>query len=144
LKKVTNKYYVPVVFLDCDFEEGLFYKILPDYPFMINKAKKILDDEHPYLIMDAIINERMKEQITDFFLRDDIYIHSSNGNIKEFLSQKKTRKGIVIGDLLGTLVERYVDNNDIVVLSSNYATDQLLADTKRIIVSNKRKAETAL
>ena len=143
LKKVTNKYYVPVVFLDCDFEEGLFYKILPDYPFMINKAKKILDDEHPYLIMDAIINERMKEQITDFFLRDDIYIHSSNGNIKEFLSQKKTRKGIVIGDLLGTLVERYVDNNDIVVLSSNYATDQLLADTKRIIVSNKRKAETA-
>lgn len=143
LKKITNKYYVPVIFLDCDFEEGLFYKILPDYPFMIEKAKKILGDEHPYLIMDTIINERMKEQITDNFLRDDIYIHSSNGNIKEFLSQKKSRKGIVIGDLLGTLVERYVDNNDIVVLSTNYATDQLLADTKRIIVSNKRKAETA-
>jgi len=143
LKKITNKYYVPVIFLDCDFEEGLFYKILPDYPLMIEKAKKILDDEHPYLIMDTVINERMKEQITDNFLRDDIYIHSSNGNIKEFLSQKKSRKGIVIGDLLGTLVERYVDNNDIVVLSTNYATDQLLADTKQIIVSNKRKAETA-
>lgn len=41
------------------------------------------------------------------------------------------------------LVERYVDNNNIVVLSSNYTTDRLLADTKRIIVSNKRKAETA-
>jgi DNA-binding Lrp family transcriptional regulator len=143
LKKVTNKYYVPVVFLDCDFEEGLFYKILPDYPFMIEKAKKILEEEHPYLIMDTIINERMKEQITDNFSRDDIYIHSSNGNIKEFLSQKKGKKGIVIGDLLGMLVERYVDNNNIVVLSSNYTTDRLLADTKRIIVSNKRKAETA-
>lgn len=143
LKKVTNKYYVPVVFLDCDFEEGLFYKILPDYPFMIERAKKILEEEHPYLIMDTIINDRIKEQITDNFSRDDIYIHSSNGNIKEFLSQKKGRKGIVIGDLLGMLVERYVDNANIVVLSSNYVTDQLLADTKRIIVSNKRKAETA-
>ena len=143
MKKVTNKYYVPVVFLDCDFEEGLFYKILPDYPFMIERAKKILEEEHPYLIMDTIINDRIKEQITDNFSRDDIYIHSSNGNIKEFLSQKKGRKGIVIGDLLGMLVERYVDNANIVVLSSNYVTDQLLADTKRIIVSNKRKAETA-
>ncbi len=143
LKKVTNKYYVPVVFLDCDFEEGLFYKILPDYLFMIEKAKKMLDEEHPYLIMDTIINERIKEQIMDNFLRDDVYIHSSNGNIKEFLSQNKARKGIVIGDLLGMLVERYVDNDNIVVLSSNHVTDQLLADTKRIIVSNKRKAETA-
>ena len=143
LKKVTNKYYVPVVFLDCDFEEGLFYKILPDYLFMIEKAKKMLEEEHPYLIMDTIINERIKEQIMDNFSRDDIYIHSSNGNIKEFLFQKKARKGIVIGDLLGMLVERYVDNDNIVVLSSNYVTDQLLADTKRIIVSNKKKAETA-
>jgi DNA-binding Lrp family transcriptional regulator len=143
LKKVTNKYYVPVIFLDCDFEEGLFYKILPDYPFMIEKAKKILEEEHPYLIMDTIINERIKEQITDNFSRDDIYIHNSNGDIKEFLSQKKARKGIVIGDLLGMLVERYVDNSNIVVLSSNYVTDRLLADTKRIIVSNKRKAEAA-
>ncbi|MDF2588986.1 MAG: transcriptional regulator, LacI family [Anaerocolumna sp.] len=144
LKKITNKYYVPIIFLDCDFEEGLFYKILPDYPSLVHQAKQVLDDPNPFLIMDNIINDRMKDSILEQFSKDDVFIMKSNGNLKDFLSQNVARKGIVIGDSLGVLVERYFDNSRIVVLSSTHSKDLLLADTKRIIVSNKQKAEVAV
>lgn len=144
LRRITRHYYVPLIFLDCDFDEGLFYKVLPDYDALIHEAKKRLEDEHPFLVMDQIINERIKEQICDHFHHEDIFINRLNGNLKEFLSGKINRKGIIIGDLLGVQVERYMDNNNLLVISSNHATDLLLPDTKRIIVSNRQKAEVAI
>jgi DNA-binding Lrp family transcriptional regulator len=144
LKKITRHYYVPLIFLDCDFQEGLFYKILPDYNALIQEAKKKLGDPHPFLIMDQIINERIKEQIEEHFVKEDIFINKNYSNLKEFLAQKVSRKGIIIGDMLAVQVERYLDNSDIIVLSSNNATDLLLPDTKRITVSNRQKAEVAI
>lgn len=144
LKKITKYYYVPLIFLDCDFDEGLFYKILPDYKVLIAEAKRKLAEPHPFLVMDYVINESVKDQISENFSKEDIFINKSNSNLKDFLSQNVTRKGIVIGDLLAAQVERYIDNNDIIVLSSNNAIDLLLADTKRIIVSNRQKAEVAV
>lgn len=144
LKKITNRYYVPLVFLDCDFEESLFYKILPDYSTMIEEAKKTLREPNPYLIMDQIINKRLKDQITEHFLPENVYINRGNAGLKDFLAQRIGKNGIVIGDLLGVQVERYVDNSNILVLSSNHATDLLLPDTRRITVSNRKKAETAI
>jgi DNA-binding Lrp family transcriptional regulator len=144
LKRITKHYYVPLIFMDCDFEEGLFYKILPDYDCLINEAKKRLQDSQPFLVMDQIINERVKEQISQHFSKDDIFINRNNANLKEFLSTKISRKGIIIGDLLAVQVERYFDNNDILVISSSNATDLLLPDTKRITVSNHHKAEVAI
>lgn len=144
LKKITKHYYVPVVFLDCDFAESLFYKILPDYDYIIQQSKKILETEQPYLVMDHITSERLKDQMIAHFGPDDVFIYRSGSNLKEFLSQHVSQKGIVIGDLLGMQVERYVDNSNILVLSSYSATDLLLPDTKRIIISNHQKAVVAV
>ncbi len=144
LRRITKHYYIPLIFLDCDFDEGLFYKILPDYHAIIQEAKKLLGVINPYLIMDQIINERIKEQISEHFQSEDIFINKNAANLKEFLEGKIFRKGIIIGDLLGTQVERYVDNNDILVISSTNATDLLLPDTKRIIISNHQKAQVAI
>lgn len=144
LRKITKHYYVPLIFLDCDFDEGLFYKILPDYHAIIREAKKRLEEDHPYLVMDQVINERIKEQISEHFLKEDIFINRSNMNLKEFLESKISRKGIIIGDLLGVQVERLVDNNDILVISANNANDLLLPDTRRITVSNCQKAQVAI
>ncbi|ROR23422.1 regulatory LacI family protein [Mobilisporobacter senegalensis] len=144
LKKITNHYYVPLIFLDCDFEDGLFYKILPDYSLMIEKAKQMLGEEHPFLVMESIINNRMKEQIFADFEKDDIFVSKRNTSLKDFLAKKTSRKGIVIGDTLASQVERYIDNKQIVILSSDDASDLLLEDTRRIVVSNKRKAEVAI
>lgn len=144
LKKLTRHYYVPLIFLDCDFEEGLFYKILPDYDRIIREAKEKLDDPHPYLVMDQMINGRIKEQLSEHFNSNDIFVYKSNAHLKEFLSCRIARKGIVLGDLLAVQVERYIDNNNIIVISSNNAQDLLLPDTKRIVVSNQQKAEAAI
>lgn len=144
LRKITKHYYVPLIFLDCDFDEGLFYKILPDYNAILQEAKKLLEEEHPFLVMDQIINDRVKELISDHFHKDDIFIHKNNANLKDFLSSRVSRKGIIIGDLLGMQVERYIDNNNILVISSNNSTDLLLPDTKRITVSNQQKSQVAI
>ncbi|MGB4658443.1 MAG: hypothetical protein WBI07_04630, partial [Mobilitalea sp.] len=144
LKRITTHYYVPLIFMDCDFEEGLFYKILPDYKSLLQTAEAALGDPHPFLVMDQTINECIKEQITDNFAKEDIFLYRNNANLKEFLEQKISRKGIIIGDLLGVQVERYLDNRDIIVISSNNATDLLLPDTRRITVSNRQKAEVGM
>lgn len=144
LRKITKHYYVPLIFLDCDFDEGLFYKVLPDYNAILPEAKKLLEEEHPFLVMDQLINERIKEQIAYHFQKEDIFIHKNNASLKDFLSQRISKKGIIIGDLLGMQVERYVDNNNILVLSSQTSTDLLLPDTKRITVSNVQKAQVAI
>jgi DNA-binding Lrp family transcriptional regulator len=144
LKKITKHYYVPLVFLDCDFTEALFYKVLPDYDFLIERGKKILETEQPYLVMDQILNERLMHHITAQFRPEDVFIYKSGANLKEFLSHRVSRKGIIIGELLGMLVERYVDNSNIIVLTSGCANDLLLQDTKRIIVSNRQKAGVAV
>ena len=86
----------------------------------------------------------IKEQISEQFRKEDVFIHRNNSNLKEFLSGKTSRKGIVIGDLLGIQVERYVDNSNILVISSNPANDLLLPDTKRITISNTQKALVAI
>ncbi len=144
LKKITKHYYVPVVFLDCDFAESLFYKVLPDYDYILSQGKKMLQTENPFLVMDQIISERLRHQIMAHFRPENIFIHRSDTNLKEFLSHHISQKGIVIGDLLGMQVERYIDNSNILVLSSYYATDLLLPDTKRIITSNRQKAVVAM
>lgn len=144
LRKVTGKYYVPVIFLDCDFAEGLFYKILPDYETAVSQAKALLKEESPYLVMDNVTNKTLRERITDCFAKEDIYIHHGNSGLKEFLYTKKNRKGIIIGDILGSQVERYVGNSDIAIISSNQDTDILMADTRRIIISNRQKAKVAV
>lgn len=144
LKKITKQYYVPVVFLDCDFDESLFYKILPDYDYILSQGKKILGTEQIYLVMDQVISERLRNNITAHFKPENVFIHRNGANLKEFLSGRISMKGIVIGDLLGMQVERYVDNSNILVLSSYYASDLLLPDTKRIITSNRQKAIVAM
>jgi len=144
LKKITKHYYVPVIFLDCDFEEALFYKVLPDYDYVIQEAKKQLGAEHPYLVMNQIVNERLTNQITSHFHPEDVFINKNGANLKVFLSHRVSQKGIILGDLLGVQVERLIDNSDILVLSSSNATDILLPDTKRIIVSNHQKAMIAV
>lgn len=144
LKKITNQYYVPIIFIDCDLDEGLFYKIIPDYESIMKQAKEMLETDDVYLIMDEILNKKLKETIIDGIKEEDIYIHKNDKELKSFLEKHKNQKGIIIGDILGVQVERYVCNDNILVISSNHTSDILLSDTKRIIVSNKKKAETSV
>ena len=142
LNAVTKNYYVPVIFLDCDFEENLFYKILPDYEGIFNEAKKILKSDKLFLLCEEVKNKAVRETFETHFALEDIFVNTGRENLSRFLEKHKGYKGVVIGDILGLQVERYLENDNFIVVSySNY--NMLLEGTKRFIVSNEEKARYA-
>ncbi len=140
-KKITSQYYVPIIFMDCDVELQLFYKVLPDYTFLLNQAKRMLGEPYPYLIMEDVINGKVRNTLMSDFKQEDIFIHKRHADMKAFLERHIGKKGIVIGENLGVQVERYIDSSQIVVIASGAARETLLPYTRYIEVSNKRKAE---
>jgi hypothetical protein len=144
VRQVTNNYYVPIIFLDCEINDPLFCKIYPNYSVIITEAKRMLHDNNLFLIMENILNEELKTIITSKFAPEDIYINSPENSLREFLSRQEGKKGIVIGDILGLETERYVDNKNIVVVTSLDDPNLLLPDTKTIAIKNKTKAKAAV
>lgn len=144
VRQVTNKYYVPIIFLDCEINDPLFCKIYPNYDVIITEAKRMLHDNNIFLVMENILNEELKTIITNRFIPEDIYVNSPENSLRDFLSKQKGRKGIVIGDILGLETERYFDNENIVVVTSLDDPNLLLPNTKTISIKNKTKAKAAV
>lgn len=140
---VTKNYYVPVIFLDCDFEENLFWKILPDYDTMFLEAKKIFGRENLFLMCEETKNRSVKDIFESHFAKEDIFVNGIDGKMSRFLEKHKGQKGVVIGDVLGVQVERYLSNDDFIVISYCSKESMLLDGTGRFIVSNEERAKNA-
>lgn len=140
----TRNYYVPVIFLDCDFEENLFCKIIPDYEAMFNEAKKIFATDKLFLVCEEVRNNTIREVFESNFDKKNIFVNGSREMLSKFLEKHKGSKGIVIGDVLGIEVERYISNEDFIVISYCSRENILLDGTKRFIVSNEDRARTAV
>lgn len=143
VKQTTTKYYVPIIFLECSIDDDLFCKVYSNYSVIISQAKRMLHSNNIYLVMENIINEKIKKEIISKFANEDVFINTDKANLQEFLENHKNTKGLVIGDLLGAEVERYVNNDDIVVLTS-LETNMLLPTTKTLSIKNKTKAKAAV
>ena len=142
LNAATRNYYVPVIFLDCDFEENLFYKILPDYDSMFNEAKKIFGTDKLFLVCEEVKNKSVRDIFDRHFSNEDIFVNGGRDSLSSFLEKHKSYKGIVVGDILGLQVERYLENDNFIVIS--YSSDNMLLEgTKRFVVSNEEKARYA-
>ncbi len=142
LNAATRNYYVPVIFLDCDFEENLFYKILPDYDSMFNEAKKIFGTDKLFLVCEEVKNKSVRDIFDRHFSNEDIFVNGGRDSLSSFLEKHKSYKGIVVGDILGLQVERYLENDNFIVIS--YSSDNMLLEgTKRFAVSNEEKARYA-
>lgn len=144
VRRVTRKYYVPIIFLDCEINDPLFCKIYPNYKAIISRAKRMLQEEDIFLIMEDILNEELKDIITNTIGADKIFINDMKNDLREFLLQHQNEKGIVLGEILGLEVERYIRNDHIVVVTSLDNSKLLLPDTMTISVKNKTKAITAV
>lgn len=144
LEKLTYNKYFPIVIIDSDTDAPLINKVIPDYRYLLNLAKKMLNSNDLFLVAEEFQNQEIKNMILPYFNTNDIYANKVGGNLKEFLKNKIGRKGLVIGDVLGTQVERYIDNEDIVVLSFNENSDILIPNTKTLIISNKTKSKAAV
>jgi DNA-binding Lrp family transcriptional regulator len=144
VRQVTRKYYVPIIFLDCEINDPLFCKIYPNYETIISKAKHLLQEDDIFLIMEDILNEELKDIITNTINPEKVFINDMKNNLREFLLQHQNEKGIVLGEILGLEVERYIRNDHIVVVTSLDKSKLLLPDTMTISVKNKTKALTAV
>ncbi|HEX3077368.1 MAG TPA: hypothetical protein VHQ24_10945, partial [Lachnospiraceae bacterium] len=131
-------------FLDCEINDPLFCKIYPNYETIISKAKHLLQEDDIFLIMEDILNEELKDIITNTINPEKVFINDMKNNLREFLLQHQNEKGIVLGEILGLEVERYIRNDHIVVVTSLDKSKLLLPDTMTISVKNKTKALTAV
>lgn len=144
VRRVTRKYYVPIIFLDCEINDPLFCKVYPNYELIISRAKRMLQEENIFLIMEDILNEELKEIITNTIHTDKVFINDMKNDLREFLLKHQNDKGIVLGEILGLEVERYIRNDHIVVVTSLDKSNLLLPDTMTISIKNKTKAITAV
>lgn len=144
VEKITNDYFVPIIFLDCEVDQYLFCKIYPNYHSLFQKAKEILNTDTAFLAMEDIYSQRLKEQITKEFPIKDIFINVPNSDLHLFLQTHSKSKGIILGDILALQVELYMDNKDFVAVSSLGNTHMLLPSTQTIFIRNKSIAATAV
>lgn len=144
VRRVTRNYYVPIIFLDCEINDPLFCKIYPNYELIISRAKRMLQEDDIFLIMEDILNEEIKDIITKTICSDKIFINDMKNDLREFLLKHQNDKGVVLGEILGLEVERYIRNDHIVVVTSLDKSKLLLPDTMTISIKNKTKAITAV
>jgi len=142
-KEIANQFYVPAIFIDGYIEDDIFCKILTDFDEVLDMAEEYLGKEY-YVIMDDYSNKRILNTVLNRISMKDIFINKYEDNLKEFLKERKDKKGLVIGEVLGMQVENYIDNKNICVVVNSERDIMLLSDTKVITVSNKEKAEKAI
>lgn len=143
LSEIAHRYYVPIIFIDGYIDDALFFKIMPDYRAIFKKAKDFLKTENPYLVIEDYSNNLINEIIFQEFRMCNVFVNSKEQHLDRFLEEHKEQKGIIVGEILGVIAERYVDDQNIVVITSNDSSTMLKKSTKRFIVSNKEKAEWA-
>lgn len=142
-KEIANQFYVPAIFIEGYVEDDIFCKILTDFNAVLDRAEEYLGKEY-YLVMDDYSNKRILDTILKRIPRKDVFINKYENNLKEFLEERKEKKGLVIGEVLGMQVEKYVSNKNLCVVVNSKRDIMLLPDTKTITVSNKEKAEKAV
>ena len=142
--KITHNYYVPVLFLNCSIHDSLFCKIYPDYKDAIRRAKVMLNTNASFLVMEDICNQDLKNEMMGGFPPEDVFINTSNSDLRLFLQTHSQAKGIVFGDILGLETELYINRQDLVVVSNFDDSNMLLPDTKMIFIPNRKIADIAV
>lgn len=144
VEKITQDYYVPIIFLNCDVDDKLFCKIYPNYTDLFAKAKSILQTETPFLIMEDVFSQSIKEQITKWFYPKDVFINVPGSDFQLFLRSHNKRKGIILGDILALQASHFMDRRDFVGVSSFGSSDMLPVGTATIFIRNKNMARIAV
>lgn len=138
---LADNYMIPIINIDMIINDSLFYQIYSDYPRLINEGKKILGDDC-YLIMDKFDNTNYQTFITSKFTKEHIIYFQDCS--KEDLMNLHNKKALIIGTYLTLMVKPYLDENNIVVISSN-ETNHIISDEIKVIKNDiSKKANLAI
>ena len=134
-KNLSEKYLVPIINVDMLVNDNLFYQIYTDYPALISQAVDILGSDS-YLLVDKFANENFLAFITGNFPADRIIAMSHFS--EEQIEQLAHKKVIVLGTYLALIVHPYINDCDMVVISSE-ENQKVLPSTIYTIYNNTEK-----
>lgn len=140
---VTPPCVTPMIFVDCDNNDPLYYKILPDYPSLFLQARQRLGREDLFLVAEPVRSGQLMTLLTQDFAPEDVYFHDGKGSLSDFLKQHQGRKGVVVGDLLGVEACGLFPPQDLAVVCSLDSPGLLPPAAIQLPAPNREKAKAA-
>ena len=141
-KAIAENYLVPVINVDMIVEDNLFYQIYSDFPSLISMAQKELETDDCYLILDEFANELYQKFITASFPKERILmLPDCSADTLTALGDKSV---IVIGTYLALIVRPYINEKNMVVISSRETDHILSPDTKVVHNDISKKANLTM
>lgn len=141
-KDIAENYLVPVINVDMIVEDNLFYQIYSDFPSLLSMAKKELESEDCYLILDSFANEQYQKFITNTFPSKRILLFPDCS--EDTLSVLRDKPVIVIGTYLALIVRPYINEKNMVVISSGETSHILPPDAKVVHNDISKKANLTM
>lgn len=141
-KNISENYLVPIINVDMIVEDNLFYQIYSDFPSLLDLAKKDLGDDDCYLILDEFANELYQKYIVDTFPNERVLMLPDCSETT--LTALRNKPVIVIGTYLALIVRPYIDEKNMVVISSSETSHILSEDTKVIFNDISKKANLTM
>lgn len=108
----------PMIFVDCDNNDPLYYKILPDYPSMFRQAQHQLGRKDLFLMAEPVRSGQLMTLLSQDFAPEDVYFHNGQQSLSAFVEAHRGRKGVVVGDLLGVEMCAHLPPQDLAVICS--------------------------
>lgn len=108
----------PIIFVDCDNNDPLYYKILPDYPSLFQQARQKLGREELFLMAEPVRSGQLMTLLAQDFAPQDVYFHNGQQSPSAFLEAHRGWKGVVVGDLLGVEMCKHIPPQDLAVICS--------------------------
>lgn len=141
-KDIAENYLVPVINVDMIVEDNLFYQIYSDFPSLLSMAKKELESKDCYLILDSFANEQYQKFITNTFSLERILLFPDCS--ADTLSVLRDKPVIVIGTYLALIVRPYINEKNMVVISSGETSHILPPDAKVVHNDISKKANLTM
>ena len=133
----------PMIFVDCDNNDPLYYKILPDYPSLFLQARQRLEREDLFLVAEPVRSGQLMTLLTQDFDPRDVLFHNGKSSLAEFLACRHGKKGIVVGDLLGVEVCGLFPPEKLAVICSLDSPGLLPPSAIQLPAPNREKARAA-
>lgn len=138
---MADHYLVPIISVDMNVNDPLFYQIYTDYPGRIAEAKALLGSD-ALLLMDEFSNETIQTAIAQSVPESQIiYYKHMDGALLQTL---KGRKAIILGNYLGLLLQPYMNTSDMCIITSEDHSMMLPHGAHSIQLDTAKKANLCI
>ncbi len=140
IRKMTEGYYVPILFMDCMVNDPLFCEIHPNYNALFAQAKVLLEAEQPFLLTEDFYCQYQMELFSQHFLTKDIFINTDGADLSSFLQKHENQKGIVLGDMLAIRAQAQFPCGDLVICAALGSPGLFRPGSHVLHIPNRTKA----